>query len=102
MWQHVKLSDVSLGTRPRYSLVANEDVKKPIKQKTATALTRFSSYLTDRFQSVLTDGNYSSGFNLMYGVPQCSVLGPVLFTKYMLPLANSLKSHNVDYLSYVR
>ena len=33
VWQHVKLSDVSLGTRPRYSLVADEDVKKSNKQK---------------------------------------------------------------------
>ena len=32
MWQHVKLSEISLGTRPRYSLVDAEDVKKPIKQ----------------------------------------------------------------------
>ena len=29
VWQHVKLSDVSLGTRPQYSLVADEDDKKP-------------------------------------------------------------------------
>ena len=29
VWQHVKLSDVSLGTRPRDSLVADVDVKKP-------------------------------------------------------------------------
>ena len=33
MGQHVKLSDVSLGTRLRYSLVADEDVKKPNKQE---------------------------------------------------------------------
>ena len=32
VWQHVKLSDVSLGTRPRYSLVADTDVKEPTKQ----------------------------------------------------------------------
>ena len=32
MWQHVKLSDVSLGTRPRYSLVVDEDDKKPNKE----------------------------------------------------------------------
>ena len=32
MWQHVKLSDVSLGTPRRYSLVVDEDVKKPNKQ----------------------------------------------------------------------
>ena len=29
VWQHVKLSDVSLGTLPRYSLVVDEDIKKP-------------------------------------------------------------------------
>ena len=27
VWQHVKLSDVSLGTSPRYRLVFDEDVK---------------------------------------------------------------------------
>ena len=32
VWQQLKLSDVSLGTRPRYSLVVDEDVKKPNKQ----------------------------------------------------------------------
>ena len=30
--QHVMLSDVSLGTRPPYSLVVDEEVKKPTKQ----------------------------------------------------------------------
>ena len=33
VWQHVKLSDVSLGTRPSHSLVVDEGVKKPIKQR---------------------------------------------------------------------
>ena len=32
VWQDVKLSDVSLPTRPQYSLVADEDVKKPTNQ----------------------------------------------------------------------
>ena len=32
VWQHVKLSDVSLGTVPRYSLVVHEDAKNPNKQ----------------------------------------------------------------------
>ena len=31
LWQHIKLSDVSLGTCPRYSLVAGKNVKTPIK-----------------------------------------------------------------------
>ena len=32
VWQHVKLSEVSLGTRPQNSLVIDEDVKKPTNQ----------------------------------------------------------------------
>ena len=32
VWQHVKLSDISIVTRPRYSLVVDEDVKKPTNQ----------------------------------------------------------------------
>ena len=35
VWQHVKMSDVNLGTRPQYSLVADEDVKKPTNQPTS-------------------------------------------------------------------
>ena len=31
VWQHLKLSHVSLGTRPRYSLVVDEDVMKTNK-----------------------------------------------------------------------
>ena len=34
VWQYVKLSDVSLETRPRYSLFVDEDVKKPTNQST--------------------------------------------------------------------
>ena len=30
--QHIKLSDVSLGTRPQYSLVVDKNVKKPTNQ----------------------------------------------------------------------
>ena len=32
VWQHIIFSDVSLGTRPRYGLVVDEDVKKTNKQ----------------------------------------------------------------------
>ena len=32
VWQHVKLSDVILGTRLRYSLDVDEDVKKTTNQ----------------------------------------------------------------------
>ena len=36
VWKHVKLSDVSLGLRPRYNPAVNEDVKKPTNQTKQT------------------------------------------------------------------
>ena len=36
VWQHVKLPDVSLGICPRYSLVVDEDIKKPTNKQTSS------------------------------------------------------------------
>ena len=56
-----------------------------------TVLRWFMSYLSDPYQSVEIDGVTSSPSPLVYGVPQGSVLGPVLFTLYSQPL--SLRCH---------
>ena len=40
----------------------------------------FSSYLQNRHQSVKIKDTFSDKVTLSYGVPQGSVLGPVLFT----------------------
>ena len=55
---------------------------------TGHALRRFSSCLSDRHQSVAFDHFKSRALPLKYGVPQGSVLGPVLFTLYTLPLSD--------------
>ena len=65
-----------------------------------TALNWFSSYLLNRTYSVLIQGISSSTIKLMYGVPQGSVLGPVLFNLYTTPLSSVISSHNINHHLY--
>ena len=61
------------------------------------ALSWFESYLSDRTQSVVVDGLMSTPVPLVFGVPQGSVLGPVLFTLYSQPLSDVIACHSCDY-----
>ena len=64
------------------------------------ALDWFRSYLTGRSQSVVVDDVLSSSLPLIFGVPQGSVLGPVLFTLYVQPLSLIFERHACDYHKY--
>ena len=62
-----------------------------------SALNWFSSYLMDRTLSVKVQEFSSSPTNLNYGVPQGSVLGPILFSLYTTPLSSLISSHSLDH-----
>ena len=64
---------------------------------TDKALSWFRSYLCDRTQAVTINGITSNSIQLKYGVPQGSVLGPILFSLYLQPLSDILSKLNVLY-----
>lgn len=64
------------------------------------ALNWFKSYLTDRYQTVVVGGVKSDTHIVRFGVPQGSVLGPVLFTIYMQPLSKVITKFNLLYQFY--
>ena len=53
----------------------------------------FSSYLTELFQSVKIGSTLSDLQKLLFGMPQGSVLGPLLFSLYTSPLITLIGKH---------
>ena len=61
---------------------------------TDSALTLMKSYLDGRQQCVQIEGEISEFAKLACGVPQGSVLGPLKFCIYMLPIGSIMRHHD--------
>ena len=72
---------------------------------TDTALNLLRSYLTNRTQAVtvgdpLLEGSRSAFVQLMSGIAQGSILGPILFTIYTAPIGNICRNNHIEFHLY--
>ena len=72
---------------------------------TGSALNWIKEYLEDFSQYVVignldTDGTKSDEKTLKEGIPQGSVLGPILFTLYISPIRDICRKYNINFHTY--
>ena len=65
-----------------------------------TPLNWFRSYLSNRTQTVTINNKLSQPTLLKFGVPQGSVLGPILFILYTKPLTTLIRRHSISNQSF--
>lgn len=64
------------------------------------ALQWFQSYLSDRTEYVSLGGRKSRSLPVTSGIPQGSVLGPIVFIIYMLPVGRVISKHGISFHCY--
>ena len=60
------------------------------------------SYLSNRSQRVVLDGKYSDWLPVLSGVPEGSILGPILFSCYVADLPNNISNACLSYADDVK
>ena len=64
------------------------------------ALAWIKSYIIDREQKVSVKNTMSTCKKTRYGIPQGSILGPLIFTVYLIPMYDIFRRRNFLYHSY--
>ena len=67
---------------------------------TGPALEWFRSNLCERTLRVQIDDSFSASQEILWSVPQGSVLGPLLFLIYLLPLGILIRKHGLEHHAY--
>ena len=79
-------------------LLKRLEISYGIKKK---ALSWFSTYLSNRSQSVFINKQLVSSSSILHwGVPQGSVLGPILFSLYTKPISQITDQHSIHCKSF--
>ena len=91
---------VSLDISAAFDMVRHESLVDRLRDEfgiTGKALDWMQSYLSERSQFVKIGSHRSPTVSCGSGVPQGSVLGPILFSVYVSPIANVVAEHGVGF-----
>jgi hypothetical protein len=94
---------ILLDLSAAFDTVQHDILLKRLKERLGidgVALEWFKSYLTNRTQKVKIENAVSEAYLITCGVPQGSVLGPLLFTIYTAPLGDIIRRHGIEYHLY--
>ena len=72
-----------------------------IKWNSRSSITNISKFFSDRYQRVVLNGQYSSWEKVNAGVPQGSILGPLMFLLYINDISSNLECDVINDVSVI-